>query len=196
MSLPAFRRVAAVNEAFANHTTPAASARADAERLLATARKVLSLYPAWRTAEAGPGRPLPYWRARRLALTRWLASPEDRQAWLSALAARCQAPVVDPDRVPLEQIRTGASPRVASTAEQAWTSRAARLYTREQALRAALTDTAVPTELGRLDAALLAGLWTDRERAAVLADLAARRGASSARDVAMQIFGAHARAGL
>ena len=190
MTLPAFRRVAAVNDAFASQTAPDESARADAERLLATARKVLSLYPAWRAAEAGPGRPLPYWRTRRLALTRWLASPEDRQAWLAALAARCQAPVADPDRVPSEQVITGASPRVASTAEQVRMSRAALLYTREQALRAALTDTAVPTGLGRLDAALLTGLWTDRERAAVLADLGARRAASSARDVAMQIFGA------
>ena len=69
-------------------------------------------------------------------------------------------------------------------------SRAALLHTREQALRAALTDTAAPTELGRLDAALLGGLWTDRERAAVLADLGARRATSSARDIAMQIFGA------
>jgi len=33
-------------------------------------------------------------------------------------------------------------------------------------LRDALTDTTVHTELGRLDAALLGGLWTDRERVA------------------------------
>ncbi|WP_239341259.1 neuraminidase-like domain-containing protein [Frankia sp. CiP3] len=196
MGVPAFRRLAAVNTVLADGRTPPESARVDAERLLVAARKVNVLYPIWRAEENAPARPLPYWRARRLALTRWLANQEDRQAWIAALAARCRAPAVDPDLVSIAQIRTGEIPGLASDAEKLRTARAADLYRRDQALRAVLAGTPGDTPATRVDAALLTGLWTDAERVAARADLAARRqpGAAgqpitAARQVVRQVFG-------
>jgi Tc toxin complex TcA C-terminal TcB-binding domain/FG-GAP-like repeat len=174
----AFRRLAAVNEAVAETLTPTEGARADAERLLAAARKVIVLYPGWRSEENTATRPLPYWRARRLTLTLWLATAEERRAWQTGLAARSQVPVVDPDRVTLGQIITGASSAAVSAAEQLRATREGQLASRQQTLTATLTDTARPDPLARLDATLLAALWTDAEQAAVRADLRARRQAA------------------
>ena len=184
MGVAAFRRLAAVNATFADGLVPTEEAWADAERSLAAARKVKVLYPAWRAEESLPGRTLPYWRVLRQALTRWLAPAEDRYAWLAGLAARCRPTVVDPDLVPLTSIRTGAVPGLACAAEQRRNERLSQLYQLEQALRGTLTAPAGASDLERVDAALLSGLWTRAERDAVRADLSARRQARAAGDLA------------
>ncbi len=177
----ALRRLATLTARIGAGVALSTRERADAEQLLADARKVRVLYPAWRTEEGAAARPLPYWRVRRLALTRWRAGPDDRQIWLLALARRNRPPVVDPDLVAWAWIRTAGS-----TAAARRTQRAAQLFGREQALRQLLGAT---PDLAAVDATLVDAGWTSAEHARYAADLTARRLADSAAAVVGQVLG-------
>ncbi|WP_345510134.1 neuraminidase-like domain-containing protein [Phytohabitans houttuyneae] len=189
VGVAAFRRLAEVTAVFGDGLTPTGPGWADAERTLATARKSAVLYPVWLAQENPPGRPMPFWKVLRLAQTRWLSPVEDRQAWLIGLEVRCRPPAVDPDLVPVESIRTGNAPGPGCAAERRHAERVGELTAHQDALRAVLADHTGSGWLQRVDATLLAGLWTDAERAAVRADLAARRAATSAPTVVKEVFG-------
>lgn len=163
MSVTAFRQVAAVNAVVLAGGVVTEQAQADAIRVLADVRKAMVLHPRWRTEESR----LAYWQLRRPALPQWLASQQGRQDWLIALAAGTKAPALDPDLVPRDQIRS------ASAAMPLRDGRAGSLFRLEQdTLRPLLTGPAADPLAG-VDGALLAGLWTAADRAAVRADLAA-----------------------
>ncbi|MGW0631176.1 Tc toxin subunit A-related protein [Streptomyces sp. NPDC002758] len=179
---PAFRRLAAVLSKAADQLTVNDSERLDAQRSLTLVRKVKQLYPAWRDEERTGPRPLPYWRARRAALPRWLAPPEARETWRTALASRSRAPVIDPDAVEAQWLH----PR--SRAAALRVSRATALAQREQDLRSYQQPQA-SGGLPEFDGMVLAGLWSDNERWRARTDVTARRNAQSAPTLLRQVFG-------
>jgi len=181
MSVTAFRRVAAVNAIVLADGVVTEQAQADVVRVLADARKVTVVHPRWRTEEAG----LAYWQALRPALPRWLGSQQARQDWLTALAARTKAPALDPDMVARAGIRSAGSP-----AMSLWDARARSLFRLEQdTVRPLLTDPTADPLIG-LDSALLGGLWTVADRAAVRAYLAT--GHTAAPGLLAAVFGTDA----
>ncbi|MEU9917799.1 neuraminidase-like domain-containing protein [Streptomyces sp. NPDC051001] len=181
LRLPAFRRLATVLATDTDGLAVKDGDRQDAERSLTYIRKVKRLYPVWRDEERKGPRPLPYWRARRAALPRWLAPPEAREAWLTALAAHTRAPAVDPDVVPAEWLH-----RTARAADLR-VARATVLANRAQELRGYRQPQV--DLLYAYDGMLLAGLWSDNERWRARADVTTRRTAASAPTVLRQVFG-------
>ena len=82
---------------------PTAAEWAELFAILTPARKVKHEYPAWAAEETTVG--LVYWKAIKARLPRWRASSESRQAWLQALRARSQPPVIDPAVVGADDLR-------------------------------------------------------------------------------------------
>lgn len=77
---------------------PAPAELAEIYAILITAYKKIHLYRNWMQEENRAGLTRSdYWKVRKAALPRWLASPESRQVWLQALAVRSQASLIDPD---------------------------------------------------------------------------------------------------
>ena len=63
--------------------------------LLTTSYKLRMLYPDWITAEAG----FTYWKVLKAKLPAWRAAPTDRSLWKQSLQLIMRSPVIDPDIV-------------------------------------------------------------------------------------------------
>jgi Tc toxin complex TcA C-terminal TcB-binding domain len=184
LTVPGLRRLAVLGARLDAGATLTPQQRADAESVLAAARKIRVLYPTWLAEEHNATRPLPYWRARRLVLERWRADPADRQVWLAALARRSQPGVVDPDMVPESWLVNDAS-----KADRRRRDRKVVADGRGYALRQILTRT---PNLSTVDAAVREALWPATERTRIRADVSARRAATSGADVVEEILGRNA----
>jgi len=96
-----FRRLLAIRAAAAAKAIPPTAADWDeAVALLLPARIAKHERNVWREKEGEkPIGPLPYWAALKARLPPWRTSAEARAAWQTALRARSEAPVLDPDLI-------------------------------------------------------------------------------------------------
>ncbi len=90
--------------------------------LLTTAYKKQFLYGNWLTEETS----LPYWQSGKAKLPLWRASVQDRNTWLKALEMVKKRPVIDPDIIRPDFLRSLDSDSVAFTL---WNTRNEQLVT-------------------------------------------------------------------
>ncbi len=126
--------------------------------ILTAAETQKRLWPEWLTQEANPVTGVTYWTALKAALPLWRASTGQRAQWQSALAARSQAPIVDPDLIgPADMV----NPVTGDTAFDLWNARSGWVD--------ALAAAAPPTTAAEVDAALQATLGISGDDLAALA---------------------------
>ena len=92
---------------------PTAAEWEEVYAMLVTAYKRRALYPTWLNEEAASG--LLYWSAAKAMLPPWRATADVRRDWQLALRERSRGPIIDPDVIAREDLRTwvGGAPHIA-----------------------------------------------------------------------------------
>ena len=90
--------------------------------ILTGAHKRCTLYGTWETEENAE----PYWELRKARLPKWRATPEQRKAWLAALAEHSARPMIDADLIGPGDLR---NPLVGDAAYDLWAARYAEMHT-------------------------------------------------------------------
>lgn len=90
--------------------------------ILTSARKIRMLYTSWATEEE----PYPYWQIRKAQLPKWRADASDRSIWQQSLQLVFRKPIIDPDVIRPDFIK---SLDIGTTAITLWNNRYDALFT-------------------------------------------------------------------